>query len=308
MVDQNLSELRQLRPQGPEIAAASGVQPTSQSSLYDPALALEFFRAAGTIEQKQATKPFFNENEKVGGLFSKGARMYLLLEGEVGLMLNRKFFGIVKQGEVFGELSVIADLPRSASAIAITDCRVVSLDSKQFQVALQKTPQFALMLLSIMVQRLRKSISTLGSSDPANSSAALERSHVFNKKMLVKLAKELNAQTPLTVSAGNVIVSTGAAAALMYFVLDGSVAISIGNRVVEHVGPGGFFGEMALLDKAPRAATVTAKTDCTLLSIGREDFLDLVKSKPDFSAALLKAIAVRMQHLAKQVARVQPQV
>ena len=307
MVDQKLSELR---PKGAEITAASGIQPTAQSSLYNPDLALAFFRSAGNIEEKKATKPFFTEADRVGGLFSKSPRMYLLLEGEVGLMLNRKFFGIVKQGEIFGELSVIAGLPRSASAIAVSDCRVVSLDSKQFQLALQKAPEFALMLMGIMVQRLRKSISILGGNDPASASAgaAAERGNIFNKKMLSKLARELNAQSPLNVSSGDVIVSTGAVAALMYFVMDGSVAISLGNRVVEHVGPGGFFGEMALLDKAPRAATVTAKTDCTLLPIGREDFLDLVKSKPDFSAALLKAIAVRMQYLARQVAKVQPQI
>lgn len=305
MVDQNLSELR---PRGAEITAASGIQPTAQSSLYNPDLALAFFRSAGNIEEKKATKPFFSEADSVGGLFSKSPRMYLLLEGEVGLMLNRKFFGIVKQGEIFGELSVIAGLPRSASAIAISDCRVVSLDSKQFQLALQKAPEFALMLMSIMVQRLRKSISVLGGNDPASAGEAAERGNVFNKRMLSKLARELNAQSPLNVSSGDVIVSTGAVAALMYFVMDGSVAISLGNRVVEYVGPGGFFGEMALLDKAPRAATVTAKTDCTLLSISRDDFLELVKSKPDFSAALLKAIAVRMQYLARQVAKVQPQI
>lgn len=303
MTDQNLSALK---ARGAEAALANGVQATAQSSLYDPELALNFFRSAGTLEQREKGKPFFEEGAKVGGLFSKGARMYLLVEGEVGLMLNRKFFGIVKPGDIFGELSVIADLPRSASAVAVSDCKVISLDKKQFQVALQKTPQFALMLMGIMVQRLRKSISTLG-CDPANASAALERSNVFNKKTLDKLAKELNSQTPATFAADSVIISAGAAAALMYFVLEGSVTISIGSRIVEYVGPGGFFGEMALLDKAPRAATVTARADCTLLPIGRDDFLDLVKTKPDFSAALLKSIAVRMQHLARQVARVSPQ-
>ncbi|MBK8064585.1 MAG: hypothetical protein IPK29_11390 [Betaproteobacteria bacterium] len=64
----------------------------AQSPLYNPALALEFFRATGTVELKPASKPIFSEGEKAGGLFSKGARMYLLLEGEIGLMINRRFF------------------------------------------------------------------------------------------------------------------------------------------------------------------------------------------------------------------------
>ena len=66
----------------PEAAAHAAAQVAAQSPLYQPAVALEFFRSAGTLEEKPAGKPIFSENEKAGGLFSKGARMYLLLEGE----------------------------------------------------------------------------------------------------------------------------------------------------------------------------------------------------------------------------------
>src|ERR1700690_2075583 len=84
------------KPPAAVTAAQSAVQGTAQSSVYSPALALEFFRATGTVEQKPAGKPVFSENEKSGGLFSKGARMYLLLDGEVGLMIKGKFLGGVK--------------------------------------------------------------------------------------------------------------------------------------------------------------------------------------------------------------------
>ena len=99
--------------------------------------------------------------------------------------------------------------------------------------------------------------------------------------------------------------SAGAVGAFMYVVLDGRVAISVGNSVVEHVGPGGMFGEMALVDRSARAASARAETDCKLLAINRTDFLDLVRSKPGFGASLLKSIAVRMQQLAQQVAQLQ---
>ena len=145
----------------PDALARDSAQVAAQSPLYQPAVALEFFRSAGIIEEKPAGKPFFSENEKAGGLFSKNARMYLLLEGEIGLMIRNKFFGVVKPGDIFGELAVIAGLPRSATAMAKINCRVLSLDEKQFQTALAKKPEFALMLMSIMVQRLRQSIAKL---------------------------------------------------------------------------------------------------------------------------------------------------
>ena len=288
----------------PEAAARAAAQLAAQSPLYQPAVALEFFRSAGTIEEKPGGKPFFSENEKTGGVFSRGARMYLLLEGEIGLMIRNKFFGVVKPGDIFGELAVIAALPRSATAMAKINCRVLSLDEKQFHAALEKKPEFALMLMSTMVQRLRQSIAKLSASRPA-AGAPAEHSDILDRKTLAGLQSELAGREPASFPAGRVIMSAGAVGAFMYVVLAGRVAISVGDSVVERVGPGGIFGEMALVDRSARAASATAEADCTLLAINRTDFINLVKAKPAFGASLLKSIAVRMQQLVQQVAQMQ---
>lgn len=284
-----------------EAVVRNAVQGTAQSSVYSPALALEFFHMAGTVEQKPSGKPIFVENEKSGGLFSKSARMYLLLDGEVGLMVHNKFFGVVKAGEIFGELAVIAGLPRSATAMAKADCKVLSLDEKQFHTALQKTPEFALMMMSSMGQRMRQSIAKLvaGGSAPGE---AVERSNVIDKKMLAELGRELSTSAQ-SFGQGKTILSAGAVGTSMYVVMEGRVDISIGNSVVERVGPGGVFGEMALVDRTARAASAVAQTDCALIPIGRNDFIALIKGKPAFGALLLKSLAQRMQYLAQQVAR-----
>ena len=288
----------------PEAVARATAQVAAQSPLYQPAIALEFFKSAGTIEEKPGGKPIFSENEKAGGLFSKGARMYLLLEGEIGLMIRNKFFGVVKPGDIFGELAVIAGLPRSATAMAKINCRVLSLDEKQFHAALEKKPEFALMLMSSMVQRLRQSIAKLGTARPA-ADAPAERSDILDRKTLAGLQGELAAQEPAGFPAGKVIMSAGAVGAFMYVVLEGRVAILVDNSVVERVGPGGIFGALALVDRSARAASATAETDCRLLAINRTDFINLVKAKPAFGASLLKSIALRMQQLALQVAQLQ---
>ncbi len=288
----------------PEAVARAATPAAAQSPLYQPALALEFFRSAGELEEKTGGKPIFSENEKAGGFFSKGAKMYLLLEGEVGLTINNKFFGVVKPGHLFGELSVIAGQPRAATAMAKINCRVLSLDEKQFHTALEKKPEFALMLMSIMVRRLRESMARLGTAKPVVGAPA-ERSDILDKKTLTGLSGELAAQEPAVFPAGKTIMSAGAVGAFMYVVLEGRVAISVGNSVVERVGTGGMFGEMALVDRSARAASAAAETDCKLLAINRADFLNLVKAKPAFGASLLKAIALRMQQLALQVAQMQ---
>ena len=300
MDELDFSKISKPRDQAAARAVVQGA--AAQSPLYQPALALAFFRSAGTLEEKPGGKPIFLENEKSGGLFGKSARMYLLLEGEVGLMIRNGFFGVIKKGEIFGELAVIGALPRSATAMAKTDCRVWSLDDKQFHTALQKTPEFALMLMSIMVQRLRQSIAKLGTAVSATEAPA-ERSDVLDKKTLTGLRNELSRQDPAVFPAGKVIMTAGAAGAFMYVVMEGRVAVSVGERIIEQVGPGGIFGEMALVDRSARAATATAESSCSLLAINRNDFLELVRVKPAFGASLLKSIAIRMQQLALQVAQ-----
>lgn len=287
----------------PAAAAIGAVQGTAQSAVYSPALALEFFRHTGTVEVKPSGKPIFAENEKPGGLFSKSARMYLLLDGEIGLMIKGKFFGVVKAGEIFGELAVIAGAPRSATAMAKADCKVISLDEKQFHAALQKTPDFALMLMSSMGNRLRQSVAKLAASRTAGGAPPVDRSNVIDKKMLAELTRELGGQPPIAYGMGKTIISAGAVGASMYVVMDGHVAISIGDRVVERVGAGGIFGEMALVDRSARAATVVAESDCSLITIGRNEFISLIKAKPAFGALLLKSLAQRMQYLAQQVSQ-----
>lgn len=293
------------RPPPPAVQAAvarSAVQGNAQSPLYNPAIALAFFRSTGTVEDKPGGKPIFVENEKSGGLFSKSARMYLLVEGEVGLMIGGKFFGVIKQGNIFGELAVIAGLPRSATAMAKTDCKVISLDEKQFHAALQKKPEFALMLMSIMVGRLRQSLAKLQAAG-STGDGPVDRSAALDRKMLAELERQVGEDTVTQLDPDKVIMSAGAVGAFMYVVLEGKVAILVQDQVVERIGPGGIFGEMALVDRSARAATAVAESNGRLLGIGRNDFLTLVQAKPAFGASLLKSIAERMQHLAVQVSK-----
>jgi CRP/FNR family cyclic AMP-dependent transcriptional regulator len=83
----------------------------------------------------------------------------------------------------------------------------------------------------------------------------------------------------------------------MYLVLQGRVAISIQGTVVERVTPGSMFGEMALVDQSPRAATATAETPCMFLTINRNDFLSLVRSNPAFAVSMLKAVSERLRNM-----------
>ena len=83
----------------------------------------------------------------------------------------------------------------------------------------------------------------------------------------------------------------------MYLVKSGRVAIAVGGHVVEMVGPGGTFGEMAVVDQSPRTARAGAVEECELIAIDRASLVEVVKKEPAFAMAMLKGIAERLRHM-----------
>ena len=119
-----------------------------------------------------------------------------------------------------------------------------------------------------------------------------------DKATLTALANGLGHDALVRYDRGKVIMVQGQAAAFMYVVLEGRVAISLRGATVERVGAGGVFGEMALVDQVTRAANAAAETDCVLLAINRPVFMNLVKADPGFGVSLLTAVAERVRALA----------
>jgi len=262
-------------------------------SSYDIKVALDFFKSTGEIESFIAGGTIFSEHEKAGRFSLKRNKMYLLLEGQVNLVANGIFLGMVGPGEIFGEMASLSQAPRSASAMARSACRVISLDDKQFQAALKTKPEFALMMMSVIIGRLRKSLAQVKQEEGGKTDASSAESRVFERKLLNELVRELGDDAKISYERGRIIMQEGQIGVLMYIVLDGKVSISIQGKTVEKIGSGAVFGEMALVEKGPRLASAVADSDCSLLAINRNAFLELVKSKPQFGMSLLSAIGER---------------
>lgn len=267
--------------------------------VYVPGIARAFFESAGRQEAVPAGTKFFMENEKARRIFLQRDKMYLLDEGEVVLVAKGREIGSVKAGEIFGEMAAISELPRSATAVAKTACRVISLDDKQFAAALEQKPEFALMLLGLMIERLRSMLNALSGFASATGPQASPR--VMDQAMIEALEAGLGDTAIVRYGGGKVIMVQGQVAAFMYVVLEGRVAITLRGATVERIGPGGVFGEMALVNQSTRAADASAETDCVLLAINRPVFLNLVKTHPEFGVSLLSATAERIRNLATGV-------
>ena len=104
-------------------------------------------------------------------------------------------------------------------------------------------------------------------------------------------------QTAAAVPAGTKIFQAGDTGEQMFAVLDGTVDIIIHGQVVETVEAGGVFGEMALVEDRPRAATAIVKTDASIVSIDRKRFVFLVQQHPFFALQLMTIMAARLRRM-----------
>lgn len=105
---------------------------------------------------------------------------------------------------------------------------------------------------------------------------------------------------PRTAAAGEVIVWHGEKGDSLFLVDRGSVEVIVPSERGEHVhlaqiGPGGFFGELSLLDSGPRTATVRAAEPCDLLELHRDQFMQFLIARPDAALEMLSLLATRQR-------------
>lgn len=98
-------------------------------------------------------------------------------------------------------------------------------------------------------------------------------------------------------AAGQNVFQEGDTGELMYAVIDGTVDIVIRGKVVETIGTGGVFGEMALIETRPRVATALVKTEAKLVPIDRKRFEFLVQQSPFFALQLMTIMAERLRKM-----------
>lgn len=85
------------------------------------------------------------------------------------------------------------------------------------------------------------------------------------------------------------------AATSMYVVRSGAVDVITFGTILERVGPGGVFGEMALIDDAPRAAAALASEPTELAVIDKPTFLTLIAEEPEFALQIMRLMAERVR-------------
>lgn len=111
------------------------------------------------------------------------------------------------------------------------------------------------------------------------------------------LALFKNSKDSMSYHSGDIIFKTGSEPDFMFVVQEGEVDIIAGEQVVETLGPGEIFGEMALVDKQPRSASAKARTDCKVVPININRFNFLIQQTPFFAIHVMRVMAKRLRSM-----------
>ncbi len=103
----------------------------------------------------------------------------------------------------------------------------------------------------------------------------------------------------ITAEAGEILCEEGTTGHEFFLIVSGTAAVRRKGRKIATLGPGQYFGELALLDRQPRSATVVAETDMALLVLEQRHFLGLLDTMPSLSRKLLGAMAARLREADK---------
>ena len=123
----------------------------------------------------------------------------------------------------------------------------------------------------------------------------LARVPLFSTCSKRELGQLASRTTEVSVPAGRVLAREDSPGFEFFVIVSGRAVVTRDGRFVAELGTGDFFGELALLDRAPRDATVTAATDIRAVVLSRDEFLDALTVAPTMTLNLLSGMSRRLR-------------
>jgi cAMP-dependent protein kinase regulator len=228
---------------------------------------------------------------------SEGGSLFVLARGSVAVNRSerdgkQRRLATLREGSIFGELSFLSRMPRSATIVAESDCDLLQLSVA----ALERMGEAGASLRAVVAAFARERL--LGH--------VMANSPLFAPLEPVQRIDLIKRFVELDVPAGAAIVEQGHHGQGAYVVLRGEVSVSRseGERTLElaRLGPGELFGEMSLLSGEGATATVRAYEPTSVLLLARHYFDRLLDALPDMRAQLEQLADTRFRQIASSFA------
>ncbi len=210
--------------------------------------------------------------------------LYVVAEGAVVPIaeeLPRKKLAVLEAGAFFGEIGLLADLPRNATIEALVDSHLLAIDRKAMWRILKKHRSVLQVMLRFLRDRLVDRLirtNPLFAAFPAQHRASVARLFQF-----------------LEVRKGSTLIEQGRPSQGLFALLAGRAEVIqmdvASDHVLAELLPGELFGEMSLLDDSPARATVMTKSKCWVLTLGRDKLERLMQKNPEV-AEFIRGLAI----------------
>ena len=271
-------------------------------------------------------------------IFKDGAYqnwMYNICEGSVdiyseyGTSSEKKLITLTK-GQFFGEIGMIAVMPRTATAVAAQDVVVLEqISHDDFEDYLMNHPENIQPIMSSVSKRIRELTDDLSAITKMTSEAQGEEEKAagslaeFVGNLLGKLKAKKSANDEVSVmnmrqqvlagelppviqfSAGDVIFRAGEQSDCLYDIHDGVVGIysdyqTSNEKLLAELHTDEVFGEMGILDDMPRSASAVCLKDCTVLVVKPENFMMYFQKKPAMVLQILQRMCIQVRDLGQR--------
>jgi CRP-like cAMP-binding protein len=268
--------------------------------------------------------------------------MYSICEGLVDIYSeygteNEKKLVTLTEGQFFGEIGMIAVIPRTATAVAAEEKVVLEqIGQEDFEDYLKKHPENLQPIMSNVSGRIRELTEDLSLVAKMTKEALREREYVNNVsgwlgdsigKLMAKLKAKKAAEREhivirkrqmaltsecfplINFRAGDVIFRAGEEADCMYDICDGCVGIysdyqTENQKLLNELYTDSVFGEMGILDNMPRSATAVCLKDCVVLVVKPEHFMQFFQTKPMKVLQILQQMCMQLRDLTNIYLRV----
>ena len=235
-----------------------------------------------------AGTPLFRKGDLGSSMFIvNSGTLNIVIEDEYGRELILKQSGA---GEILGEISLVDQEPRAASAVALEDTELLWLDREDFmQVMNEYPPDFLESIRDVSAYlRFEYTVQTLKS---------LEIFDGVPEENLIEMASKMDR---VTLNTGEVLFKKGDIGNALYLIKSGWVKITTEDAsgeelVLNQSGIGEAIGDMSLIDNEPRSATVIALSPVEMLKLEREAFTEVISSQPLMAMHIMRELSHRLR-------------
>ncbi len=197
--------------------------------------------------------------------------------------------GVLTEGQCFGEIGLLEDVPRTAEVRALTELEVFELDRAGFECMVEGSKAFALFLTALGRARLLGQTALFAGLAPESLFAILDLLEVKDYP------------------AGSCVFRQGDAPDAMYVIVKGTLRVTQSRRSgrevpLDELGPPESFGALGIIESKPRSTTNIALTDTRLLALSRTDFQSLLKVHPQVSLNMMRLLSRRVRRARRDAA------